>query len=473
MALQLVSLQTGKSNQPLRNVTSNLSLIEDNLRYVTEDLFERIRKTPELISMLDTAVTDHFLGSVDFFDLKGKPLTPEKQKQVEQFWVDSNIQFGSFAGQGLDYFVDGSSFGWIITANNLLTPKQKEFITKLKATNPDIGRFAETSSHMPRKVSYLPASTVEIIHDNTGILYYLQQAAGERVRWEKDNVVHVKLMDFNGEIRGYSALKALIKEIMIMFMLKENIWAKLQNGGSPDYIISLMNKNGISKARFERVRTALESFSHLKKSHGNMPIDAEIKVHPLGTNLKDMEYRELAMFIISEFALALGMPTSRVPFLMTGSGGSSNKGELSGNSEDAYQSKINARRTNWENSWNKVFRKAEFMFKFRRDNLQDDVRETQAATQRVAYVSGIQDSLAKSGKQLKISSQLQLISGTKTNLSVADIEDKTVMSSEKFDAPIAGPGGLMQPSNQDAKGLVTQQRSEFKQKTAFNNGTFV
>src|SRR3990167_907413 len=157
---------------------------------------------------------------------------------------------------------------------------------------------------------------------------------------------------------------------MIMFMLKENIIASLKNGGSPDYLISILGSNGFNTQRFMRLKTALESFSHLRKSHGNMPVDAELKVFPLGTNLKDMEYRELAMFIISEFLLALGLPVSRVPFLMSGSGGAANKGELSGNSEDSYQKKINSRRTLWENAWNAVFRKAGFTFRFRRDNLQ-------------------------------------------------------------------------------------------------------
>lgn len=52
-----------------------------------------------------------------------------------------------------------------------------------------------------------------------------------------------------------------------------------------------------------------------------------------------MEYRELAMFLISEFLLAIGVPTTRVPFLMTGSGGAANSGNLAGDSEQSYQRK--------------------------------------------------------------------------------------------------------------------------------------
>jgi len=470
MALQLVQLQ--KVKQPLRNTDGVRNIFDDRMRFVAETLYKRIKRTPELVALLDTVVNDHFMGPVDFYDSTSKPMGPTKLKQTQKFWQDHNVQGESFYGQALDYFVDGSSFGWHVSANNILTAKQKEAIAKVKANGLSIGSELDESVNIPRRISYLAASTVDIKSDEFGINYYVQDTAGKRVKWEEDQVVHIKLMDFNGEIRGFSPLKALTNEIVMMFMLKDNIIAKLDNGGSPDYIISMKNAQGVSKSRFERLRSALESFSHLKKSHGNMPIDAEIETHALGTELKDMEYRELAMFIISEFALALGLPTSRVPFLMTGSGGSSNKGELSGNSEDSYQTKINSRRTIWENGWNKVFRKAGFTFKFRRDNLQDDVRETQAAVQRSAYVSEVQNSLFKAKKKLKLNAHLALLSGSKMNISEDDVEDvpkEDQFQQEQFPSPVGGAGGKMQPNSSQLGSKVTQDKAIAKDKTSFNN----
>jgi HK97 family phage portal protein len=471
MALQI--LEHKKAKQPLRKTYGTGARYDDRMRYISDSLFNKVRQMPELLSMLDTIVMDHFMGPVDFYDADGKPLGPTKLKKYKNWWYDNDVQGVAFYGQGIDYFTDGSSFGWHVSANNLLSSKQKEMIAKIKAQNPEVGVYAEEASHLPRKVSYLAASTVEIKNDNFGEIYYVQQAGGEEAVWYPEQVVHVKLMDFNGEIRGHSPLKALVKEILMMYMLKENIAAKLQNGGSPDYIISMKNAGNVSRARFERLRTALESCSHLKKSHGNMPIDAEVETHALGTDLKDMEYRELAMFIISEFALALGLPTSRVPFLMTGSGGSSNKGELSGNSEDSYQTKLNARRCAFENKWNKVFKKAGFTFKFRRDNLQDDVRETQASTQRSAYVTEVQNSLFKSKKRLKLSAHLALLSGTKMNIEEDDVEDVPEEDLMPMGpAPMAGRGGPLSPKDIDMKGKVSKDKSQAKKGTAFNNERF-
>jgi len=470
MALQLISL--GKVKQPLRNEPFSGIAFEDQVRFITQSIFRRIKETPELISMLDSVVTDHFVGPVDFFDSFGKPLGPTKLKQIQTFWSDHNVQGEAFYGQGIDLFADGSSFGWHVSANSILTSKQKENMAKIKAFNAEMNQFVDERLNFPRSISYLAASTVGIKHNEFGEIYFIQEAAGKRVRWELDQVVHIKLMEFNGEVRGFSPMKALIKEIAIMYMLKENIIAALQNGGSMDNIIGLKGANGSSKARFNRLKTALESFSHLRKSHGNMPIDGEVTVHPVGVGLKDMEYRELAMFCISEFALAVGIPISRVPFMMTGSGGSSNKGELSGNSEDSYQSKINSRRMIWENSWNKVFRKAGFTFKFRRDNLQDDARETMASQQRATYVMAMQSSLKMAGKQLTIPAHLSLLSGSKMNISEEDVEefDVSIMEAQMIEQGPTGPGQKEQPGKMNNKSKVSQDKSQSKQRTASNNG---
>lgn len=480
MVLQLVTL--GTATQPLRKVPYAGPIFEDRMRVISDNLFNYIRRCPELVSMLDTVVSDHFMGPVDFFNANGKPLGPTKSKQVRTFWEDSSLQNEALYGQAIDYFVDGSSFGWHTSVSGYLNSKQKEALAKLNKFNPSLGAYAMEQANMPRAVSYIAASTTEIKHDEFGELYYVQEAGGKRIRWDTDQIVHIKLMEWNGEIRGYSSLKALTREVLMLYMLKDNIMAQLSNGGSADNIISIKGATSQSRARFNRLRTALESFSHLKKSHGNLPIDADIEVHSLGRSLKDMEYRELAMFIISEFALALNLPTSRVPFLMTGAGGASNKGELSGNSEDSYQTKVNARRMQWENAWNKVFRKAGFTFKFRRDNLQDDVRETQAAVQRSAYVEGIQRSLKQAGKQLTLATHMALLSGSKMNIGVEDVEDidfeelgeRTMSMNPAMQGNMqAGKGGLMQPGNSQLKpGALTKDKSEAKEKTANNNGRY-
>ncbi len=471
MVLQLLSLQ--KVKQPLKNEPYASTLFEDQLRYVTKNIYRQIKQTPELVSMIDSVVTDHYLGPVDFFDPCGKTLGSTKLKQVKQFWADGNVQGEAFYGQGVDLCVDGSGFGWHVSPNQILTSKQKEMLNAgIKAFgNVGVNQFLEEKSNLPLKVSYLASSTVAIKYDEFGEVYYIQDAAGKRVRWETDQVVHLKLMEFNGGIRGFTPMKALIREIAIMYLLKENIQASLLNGGSMDNIIALKGANGVSRGRFKRLQTALESFSHLRKSHGNMPIDGEVTVHPIGVGLKDMEYRELAMFIISEFGLALGLPTSRVPFLMTGSGGSSNKGELSGNSEDSYQSKINARRMIHENKWNQVFRKAGFIYKFRRDNLQDDTRETMASQQRATWVMATQSSLKMAGKQLTIQAHLTMLSGSKMNISEEDVEDfdVSILEDQMIEQGPTGPGQPGQPAKINNKSKVSQDKSAAKKGTASNN----
>jgi hypothetical protein len=457
---------------PMSNTISTGLNFDDMLRYVSKRIVEQVRNSPELIGILDTLVTDHFGGEIDLFDSEGRPLTPIQEKKRRLFFENNNID-QTFAGQGLDYFMDGSSFGWAGNSDMMLSNEQKAALSSLSKyfnntkTSKKVLSSIKEELEKPRKISYLAASTVEILNDEYGIIGYKQDVNGKKVIWSPDNIVHIKLMEFNGEPRGMSGLKALSKEIALMYMIKENLIAKLQNGGSADNIIYLKNSQGANKARFLRLQSALESFSHLKKSHGNMPIDAEVGVVPLGTTLKDMEYRELAMFTISEFCLGLGVPISRINFLMTGSGGATNKGEMSSNSDKAYDEKINNRRKNWEIRWNRQFRKLGFTFKFRRTNLQDEIRETQALTQIAAYVTEVENLLSKTGKQLKLSTKLAMLSGKKMNISEDDVEKS------EFNNSIPNNAMTNLASEIDTSSLIKRNRSEAKRNTANNNGVSV
>lgn len=459
-------------DQPILNEYSDYSF-DDMMRYIAKRIMLQVKNTPELLGMLDTLITDHFMGEVDFYDIDGRELGPTNYKKAKRQWEEMKIH-DAFYGQAFDYFTDGNGFGWVGSPLSNMTAKQKEalrnFDYSFKTMSLGNARDMITSAlDVPKKISYISASTTEILHNEFGVFGYKQDASGKVTVWDPEQIVHIKLMDIDGKVRAYSALKALSKEIALVYMIKENMLAKLSNGGSADNIIALKNANGTSRGRFERLRKALESFSHLKKSHGNMPIDAEVQVLPLGTSLKDMEYRELAMFCISQFALGLGVPTSRIPFMMTGAGGTSNKGELSGSSEDAYEKKINNRRYQWESAWNNIFKKLGWTFKFRRDNLQDEVRETQASTQRAAYVSQVQSSLRMAGKQLKLGSHLALLSGSKVNILEDDVED---ISQDQLGMmnPMGNPMQNQMQGNSQLQSRNNSDRVQSKQRNADNKG---
>ena len=456
--------------------------LDDMQRYISKRIFQQIKNTPELVSMIDTVVNDHFMGELNYFDKDGKSLGSTNLKRAKNFMIDNEMD-DAFFGAGADLFVDGSCFPWYDSAKFNMDTRQKEVLISYDQNYGGyLANVAQSKINeeleKPRRIGYLAASTTEIEHTETTITGYKQEASGKIKIWSPEQVEHIKLMDFDGEVRGFCGLKALVKEIAIMFLLKENIIASLNNGGTPDNIIYLKNSNGVSKAKFERLRTALESFSHLRKSHGNMPIDADVGAIPLSERLKDMEYRELAMFAISEFCLAIGLPTSRVPFLMTGSGGTTNKGEMSGNAEDAYQKKINNRRRKWENKWNKILSKAGFTIKIRRDNLQDEVRETQAATQRSAYVQGVLNNLKNLDKQLSLQAMLDLLSGTKMNIAIDDVEKyetpEFIEQSQSNGDQEKGNGfpnkNNLKMRNSELKSRVSNDRMASKMRTASNKG---
>lgn len=479
MVFQVLSPLKTQVRQPLLNERGYNLSFDDMKRYIIKRIINQIKHTPELVGMLDTLVTEHFLGPVDFYDIDGHTLKPLNLKKAKKFWTENKVK-QIFQGMGFDYFSDGSCFGWIGTAEDDKTINYRDAAQKIKtgfsntSFTASVNQAIEDELKKPRKLSYLAASTVEILHDEFGPLAYRQEASGKQIIWSEDQIVHIKLMEFNGEMRSFSGMKALTEEIALMYMIKENLLAKLENGGSPDNIIAVSNAIGQSRARFDRLRTALESFSHIKKSHGNMPIDAEIKVHPLGTTIRDMDYQQLSMFTISEFCLALGVPISRIPFLMTGDGGATNKGELSSSSDAPYEEKKNSRRDTWEQEWNKVFAKVGFTIKFRTTNKMDEIRETTTAMQRATFAQSVNSNLAADGKKLTTQALLEVLSGDKNDFTEEDIEEHPM-----------GIGGINNPSlkqnnelgsttstvsKKDLSSNAKQDYISSKEKTATNHG---
>jgi hypothetical protein len=454
MVFQILKQKSNNSspiiNEPGFQGSTNFS----NAQYVAERIVREIKTMPELVGILDTVVTDHFMDEIDFYSADGfSSLGPTQLKKAKKFWDDNNIT-QIFQGLGFDYFM-GDAYAWHPSLKN-------QGLLKEFANLPvQFKELIDEEGNIPRKFSYVPASTMTIKYGLTDVEYYVQNAQGKQIKYALDEITHLKLIEFNGEVNGLSGLKALAREVAMMYMVKENILSQLDNGGSPDSIIYLKNGQGISKSKFERLKLSLESFSHVKKSHGNLAIDGEVGVHQLGMNLKDMEYRELAMFVVSEFLLAIGLPTTRVPFLMTGSGGAANKGNLAGDSEQSYQKKVNNRRRQWESILNtQVFNKLGFSFRFRRDNLQDEVRETQATQMRYASVGELQNVLMKAGKKLKESVLLDMLAGVKARLFEHDLEemDMSMMNPmgqepnpNKGQTPVTNPKNNVQEANSRAR----------------------
>lgn len=463
MVLQLLTPPKRTTSPILNEPGFGSSSQFSQAQYIAERMIQEVKNTPELIGILDTIVTDHFQGELDYYDVDGFSALPiDKLKKVRDFVAEQCIM-QKFQGIAIDYFM-GDAYVWHPTLTN------QGLLKEFSHFPPAIKAMVDEEAMKARKFDYVPASTMSIKYNLTDVEYYIQRAQGKEIKYMPDEITHLKLIEFNGEVQGMSGLKALAREIAMMFLVKENILSQLDNGGSPDSIIFLKNGTGVSARKFDRLKLALESFSHVKKAHGNLAVDGDVGVHQLGASLKDMEYRELAMFLVSEFLLATGLPTTRVPFLMTGSGGTANKGNLATDSEASYQKKINNRRLQWEHKLNsRVFKPLGFTIKFRRDNMQDEIREVQATQMRYTGVRELMDILSQAGKTLTDTALIDMLSGVKVRLFEKDLTELKIVTGQPNESssslfppgqsPVTPP-----PSN------VSNKRSEGRKNNATNRG---
>jgi hypothetical protein len=111
------------------------------------------------------------------------------------------------------------------------------------------------------------------------------------------------------------------------------------------------------------------------------------------------------------------------------------------------------------------------LFRFRRDNLQDDVRETQAATQRGAFVQSVISNLKMVGKQPTTETILELLSGTRKNIEMDDIEDVDLDLQQTMQDPM-NPNYQNEANSSGTamKSRVSRDRMASKMRTASNNG---
>lgn len=242
---------------------------------------------------------------------------------------------------------------------------------------------------------------------------------GERVVFKKDDIVHLRYMRVNGEVQGFSPAQALTAEITLLWMVKENMLSFMRNGGAPDKIFILPTEIAKSNNHKYLIET-LRKYKSIQERHGNLVFTGDLKIEDLQGTPKDLEYKDLALYITSNIAFAYRIPVSRIPYLI---GASASKGDSGGLSESGYWNSISMLQDSIEDTLNsQLFEELGWAIRFPRKYKQDEVREAQRASQAADTVSKIQTILSRNGKQLTVEKTLALL-----ELADEDIEDAIML----------------------------------------------
>lgn len=254
-----------------------------------------------------------------------------------------------------------------------------------------------------------------------------------------------------GKVYGFSPIQATLTEMNILGYLKDYAGTFFKTGGFPDWMFILPKELAGSKNHKELIQM-VQKYKGPQNKHGNLVFTGEVEPTQLNKFDKDMEFRQLAVYLTGVLALSFNMPMSRVASIIgsevrisTGADDLANEG---------YWNKIDEMQSYWERLLNTQLFKPYFdvEIKFDRGYKQNEVREVQRQAMAVSYVSGANMLLARHGKQVN----LEYLKRT------FYIDDDDLIAGKKIDDPMPSQNKPNQPSK-DQKGPGRQAYSKEKE----------
>jgi len=185
--------------------------------------------------------------------------------------------------------------------------------------------------------------------------------------------------------------------MILLWFIKENMISYIRNGGAMDKIFTL--PEGMpNDENYKFMVQTLQNYNAVENRHWNLVMTGKVDVQDLNEKIKDMEYKELALWVTSNVAYALQIPVSRIPYMI---GSAQSGGDSGGLADSGYWSMIEADQRKIEILLNtQLLGQMGIVTKFRKRYKIDDLRETQALTMKADGITKLQTIFGQYGERL-------------------------------------------------------------------------
>jgi len=450
-------------NQIPVNITRNAGGYVSTMLTQKRELWTWFRGRPELNSPVQIRVDDT-ITEVDFFAPDSTPLGRNKRMSAQKFWETNQVNERLKSVQ-YDRLVTGSGFIWLgfNTVEQVEQAVKEAFsncwfrdVNMKEVAESVVAKAIDEDLRIPRKIDYVASSTMQIEHNLHEVLRYIQWYGGQTVEFSPEEIIHMPLVRADGKVDGWTPVSSLVFEMALLVSIKENMLAWFVNGGSASNMFILPDELANSENHLY-LQQELRDKGVLQNRHGNYVFTGNVKVEKLEVSPRDMEYKDLALYVTSNIAYALRVPVSRIPYLI---GKAQDGGDSGGLSESGYWSMIESDQRIIEDTLNQqLFRKLGFTVRFKKRYKIDDLREAQAMNFRVDAVTKMQAELKNAGKRLADSKLRSLL-----DLSANDVVDAP---KEEIDT------GLLNRSNMPDRMVNEEQgqihKDQVKRTASINN----
>ena len=391
----------------------------------------RFEQSPELVGTLSIPITDIIGDRPLWTKPDGSPLSKKKRIEAEKFWR-GNRGKETVKAHLFDAFLTGDGYIWkgqpsskdIMSAVKEVL-KQKDFtMNKFQMKELLVKTSQDEDLKRTKKFDYVPSAGVRIIHDEYEIIGYEQEANGLVSSFKPEEIIHYRYLTLNGKVNGFTPIKSLVTELLLLNLVKGNMLSFLENGGSPDKVFVLPKEVANSK-NHQFLVDQLRKYKKIQNRHGNLVFTGEIDIQDIQGTPKDLEYKDLALYITSNIAFAYGIPVTRVPYLI----GSSASGDSGGLAESGYWNKISDFQDSVEDLLNsQMFNELGWAIKFNRKYKNDEVKESQIESMHADSVIKFQQIFEKQGKQLKMDKLLELMNWNEEDIEQLSMEANPLMN---------------------------------------------
>lgn len=424
---------TSKVHRPLLNSIPLVSTPTTDRFGAYNTLYNKFwrqyKQTPELVAVTNIIATDILGDRPVFVDPKtGGPLGRNKFYEAESFWRDQRCK-ESLKAIVYDLLTTGDGYGWEGKLNNteqvriakeLASKLGNKFSWSLKDKSEFIKKAIDEDLKKPKTFDYVASSTMQILSNEYDVIEYVQHANGLTNRFKPDEIIHFRWQTMDGKIEGFSPVESLFKEIFMLWASKANMQAFFENGGSPGKLFTMEDTQPGTDA-YERFFEQLTASKDVANRHKNWLGTGKINVQDLDAQIKDMEYKDLMLYITSVIAFSFNIPVSRIPFLL---GSSATNGDSGGMAEQGYWNMISERQDMIEDLMNsQLFSKLGFHMKLPRKYKQDSIREAQAANMNQDTVTKLQSIYRQISKRIKVNKLNEMVSGGGFTVTEEDLED--------------------------------------------------
>lgn len=353
-------------------------------------LINYVKGSPEMVALL-TAICDDVLSDGWKLYTEDNKSGRNKKQRAERFLSDNNAKevFYTFlmdaliTGNAYIYKKPGLTSDFVKKSiSNIVNKmaweyKSKSWNNQLKETLffKIMSEYKSTDEDIfsTREFTTVPSSTMQANYDMYGnVKQWVQRVGTATAIFYPSEIIHYRYMVVNGGFYGFSPIISMINEMDILLNVKDYARYFFEKGGVPPFIFTFENETPNSPT-FKEMRRSLQLYGQLTNKYKSLVLTGKVNVIPVQPNNKDMEFRQLAIYLTQVMIMVWGVPPARLPNLVMSEGARSDATSM-----DGYYRKISHIQDILEYLFNKyLLDEFGVTIKFNRTYKQDEVRENQ------------------------------------------------------------------------------------------------